>query len=158
MFLPISEASDIVVPLDDSALGEFRLLLHGYFFLDSGRRQIEGLNAAVETGVPADATALRRVWNAELRDSVVLPLLPTLLRDALGEVLATVSASASIACRISLSEKPANGSRVAGRDLKTSMKFGSALIESIVGRWSWTVWRSRSSELVSDMIVTVCAK
>lgn len=91
VFLPISEASDIVVPLDDSALGEFRLLLHGYFFLDSGRRQIEGLNAAVETGVPADATALRRAWNAELRDSVVLPLLPTLLRDALGEAIVTSS-------------------------------------------------------------------
>ena len=91
VFLPISDASDIVVPLDDSALGEFRLLLHGYFFLDSGRRQIEGLNAAVETGVPADATALRRAWNAELRDSVVLPLLPTLLRDALGEAMVTSS-------------------------------------------------------------------
>ena len=91
VFLPISKASDIVVPLDDSALGEFRLLLHGYFFLDSGRRQIEGLNAAVETGVPADATALRRAWNAELRDSVVLPLLPTLLRDALGKAMVTSS-------------------------------------------------------------------
>jgi hypothetical protein len=92
VFLPISDESNIDIPLgDDGALGQFRLLLHGYFFLDSGRRQIEGLNAAVETGVPADATALRRGWNAELRDSVVLPLLPTLLRDALGEAMVTSS-------------------------------------------------------------------
>lgn len=88
VFLPISDESSIDIPLDhDGALGQFRLLLHGYFFLDSGRRQIEGLKASVETDLPADATALRRAWNAELRDSVVLPLLPTLLRDALGEAM-----------------------------------------------------------------------
>lgn len=91
VFLPISDVSDTLIQLDDSALGEFRLLLHGYFFLDSGRRQIEGLDAPVETDVAADATALRRTWNAELRDSVVLPLLPTLLRDALGEAIVTSS-------------------------------------------------------------------
>ena len=92
VFLPISDESSIDIPLDDDgALGQFRLLLHGYFFLDSGRRQIEGLNASVETDMPADATALRRAWNAELRDSVVLPLLPTLLRDALGEAMITSS-------------------------------------------------------------------
>ncbi|WP_067732778.1 sacsin N-terminal ATP-binding-like domain-containing protein [Novosphingobium naphthalenivorans] len=91
VFLPISDESSIVIPLDDSALGQFRFLLHGYFFLDSGRRQIEGLNAVVETGVPADAMALRRAWNSELRDSVVLPLLPTLLRDALGKAMVTSS-------------------------------------------------------------------
>ncbi|MEP4033076.1 hypothetical protein [Roseibium polysiphoniae] len=91
VFLPISDESDTIVSLGDSTLGEFRLLLHGYFFLDSGRREIEGLNASVETNMPADATALRRAWNAELRDSVVLPLLPTLLRDALGEAMVTSS-------------------------------------------------------------------
>ncbi len=63
VFLPISDASDIVIPVDSSTLGRLNLLLHGYFFLDSGRRQIEGLNAAVETGEPADASALRRAWN-----------------------------------------------------------------------------------------------
>lgn len=92
VFLPISDESSIDIPLDDDgAIGQFRLLLHGYFFLDSGRREIEGMNASVETDMPADATALRRAWNAELRDSVVLPLLPTLLRDALGEAMVTSS-------------------------------------------------------------------
>ncbi len=91
VFLPIADESSIVIPLDDSALGQFRFLLHGYFFLDGGRRQIEGLNAVNEAGVPADAMALRRTWNTELRDSVVLPLLPTLLRDALGKAMVTSS-------------------------------------------------------------------
>ena len=89
VFLPISDASDTVIPIEGSTLGQFHLLLHGYFFLDSGRRQIEGLNDPVETGEPADDSALRRAWNAELRDSVVLPLLPTLLRDALDSAMVT---------------------------------------------------------------------
>ena len=81
---------------DGSTLGQFRLLLHGYFFLDSGRRQIEGLDAAVETGEPSDASALRWAWNSELRDSVVLPLLPTLLRDALDATMVTSSELAKL--------------------------------------------------------------
>lgn len=89
VFLPISDASDIVINIYDSTLGRIHLLLHGYFFLDSGRSQIEGLDAPLETSEPTDASALRRAWNAELRDSVVLPLLPTLLRDALGSAMLT---------------------------------------------------------------------
>ena len=83
VFLPISEASDISIPLDGNTLGQFRLLLHGYFFLDSGRRQIEGLTTSAKDEEPSDASGLRRAWNSELRDSVVLPLLPAVLRDAL---------------------------------------------------------------------------
>lgn len=89
VFLPISDASDITIPFDGAALGQFNLLLHGYFFLDSGRRRIEGLDAPAELGEPSDASVLRRAWNAELRDSVVLPLLPTLLRDALDSAMVT---------------------------------------------------------------------
>lgn len=89
VFLPISDASDIVIPVDGKALGRFHLLLHGYFFLDGGRRRIEGLDAPAEHGEPSDASALRRAWNTELRDSLVLPLLPTLLRDALDSAIVT---------------------------------------------------------------------
>ncbi len=89
VFLPISDTFDIVIPVHGSTLGRFHLLLHGYFFLDSGRRRIEGLDVPAERGDPADDSALRRAWNAELRDSVVLPLLPTLLRDALDSAMVT---------------------------------------------------------------------
>lgn len=51
-----SEASDIAIPLDGNTLGQFRLLLHGYFFLDSGRRQIEGLIASAKGEAPSDAS------------------------------------------------------------------------------------------------------
>jgi hypothetical protein len=83
VFLPVSEIADIEIPLNGNSLGEFRLLLHGYFFLDSGRRRIEGLTASANNDEASDAAGLRRAWNCELRDSVVRPLLPAILRDAL---------------------------------------------------------------------------
>jgi hypothetical protein len=104
VFLPISEASDIAIPLDGNALGQFRLLLHGYFFLDSGRRQIEGLTASAKDEEPYDASGLRRAWNSELRDSVVLPLLPALLRDALNSKMVTSAELAQLVA--ALAESP----------------------------------------------------
>jgi hypothetical protein len=104
VFLPISEASDITIPLDGNALGQFRLLLHGYFFLDSGRRQIEGLTASAKDEEPSDASGLRRAWNSELRDSVVLPLLPALLRDALSSTIVTSAELAQLVAAVAGSE------------------------------------------------------
>ena len=89
VFLPISDAHDVEIPLDDSALGQVHILFHGYFFLDSGRRSIEGLTDAWTGDDPVDAAGLRRSWNAELRDTVVLPLVPTILRDALDSAVVT---------------------------------------------------------------------
>ncbi len=89
VFLPISEAADIVVPLETPDLGQFHLLLHGYFFLDSGRRSIEGLLEKATDEEPSDASGLRRAWNTELRDSVVLPLIPSVLRDTLDAKMVT---------------------------------------------------------------------
>jgi len=100
VFLPISEASDIAIPLDGNALGQFRLLLHGYFFLDSGRRQIEGLADPAKGEEPSDASGLRRAWNSELRDSVVLPLLPALLRDALNSKMVTSAELAQLVAAV----------------------------------------------------------
>ena len=89
VFLPVSEEADVRIPLGESALGQWRMLLHGYFFLDSGRREIDGLKMPSGADHPADAAALRRTWNAELRDSVVLPLIPALLRDTLDANIVT---------------------------------------------------------------------
>ena len=85
-------------------LGQFRLLLHGYFFLDSGRRQIEGLTASAKDEEPSDASGLRRAWNSELRDFVVLPLLPALLRDALNSKMVTSAELAQLVAAIAGSE------------------------------------------------------
>jgi hypothetical protein len=104
VFLPISEASDIAISLDGNTLGQFRLLLHGYFFLDSGRRQIEGLTTSAKDEEPSDASGLRRAWNSELRDSVVLPLLPALLRDALSSKMVTSAELAQLVAAVAGSE------------------------------------------------------
>ena len=100
VFLPISDSADIAIELDNSHLGPFRLLLHGYFFLDSGRRNIEGLTEQAGDEDPNDATGLRRAWNAELRDSVVLPLVPTVLRDALDAQMVTSAELAAVVAAI----------------------------------------------------------
>ena len=63
-FLPVSEDSEVVVPIDRADLGRFHLLLHGYFFLDSGRLHIEGLSERGKDDEPSDAAGLRRAWNA----------------------------------------------------------------------------------------------
>ncbi|MDE0001722.1 MAG: hypothetical protein OXQ29_03390, partial [Rhodospirillaceae bacterium] len=98
VFLPVSEAADpvgasttptarVVLPVRAADLGALHLLLHGYFFLDGGRSRIEGLSEP-RSEDPGDAAALRVAWNTALRDDVVLPLVPAVLKDALdGNVL-----------------------------------------------------------------------
>ena len=100
VFLPVSEADGESISIDGPDLGCFRLLLHGYFFLDSGRRHIEGLREPAPGSAPTDAARLRRAWNAELRDSVVLPLVPALLLDALEGRLATSAELAAVTAAV----------------------------------------------------------
>ena len=89
VFLPISETEDHVLPIDMAEFGQMHLLLHGCFFLDSGRRQIEGLADSVNHDEPADEAGLRCAWNTRLRDTVVLSLVPALLMDALNQGMMT---------------------------------------------------------------------
>ena len=83
-----------------ASLGRLHLLLHGYFFLDSGRGHIEGLSQAATPAVPTTTAELTPAWNAELRDSVVLPLIPAVLRDALEHKLLRSAELASVAANI----------------------------------------------------------
>lgn len=55
--------------------GRVQLFLHGYFFVTSGRDAILGH----DHDMPGDVSA---EWNARVRDNLVLPLLPSLLMDA----------------------------------------------------------------------------
>lgn len=74
VFLPTDAGGDVPLPLP-SGMGPVRILLHGYFFLDSGRR-----NIAWPTGrEAADEQTVSRDWNRGLRDEVTLPLLPEAL-------------------------------------------------------------------------------
>ena len=82
VFLPISE--DIpryrTLPVDAS-VGRVHLLLHGYFFLDGGRTDIQGIDKQRQTQGDGPSE-LQRAWNTQLRDTAVLPLIPSLLKDA----------------------------------------------------------------------------
>lgn len=72
VFLPVARATR----LEPSAPG-FLILLHGYFFVDSGRRYIEGFDDD-----SVGDSSIYRDWNETLRDEIVLPLLPSALHDA----------------------------------------------------------------------------
>ena len=83
VFLPVSDEGDITIPIKGPPVGRVRLLLHGYFFLDSGRQRIAGIDGSRVGAEPIDESETRQAWNAELCNSVVLPLLPRVLYDAL---------------------------------------------------------------------------
>ena len=78
VFLPISETESSVLPIATADFDQIHLLLHGYFFLDSGRRHIEGLHERASHDEPVDEASLRHAWNTRLRDGAVLPLVPAL--------------------------------------------------------------------------------
>ena len=110
VFLPISDRENTTIPIrhhtaagrlgEASDLGRFRLLLHGYFFLDSGRRRIDGLTQSAPTDAPSSGTELHRAWNIELRDSVVLPLIPAVLNDAIDKKMVKPAELAALTAAI----------------------------------------------------------
>ncbi len=72
VFLPVTNA--VRLPTERACV---RLMLHGYFFVDSGRRFIEGFDSSSSlTG------SVQSEWNALLRDEVLLPLVPAAIFDA----------------------------------------------------------------------------
>ena len=103
VFLPISETEDQMLPIDMVDFGPIHLLLHGYFFLDSGRRHIEGLAGSEHHDEPADEAGLRRAWNTRLRDTAVLPLVPALLKDAFDQGMMTAKEFAQLIATVAKS-------------------------------------------------------
>lgn len=72
VFLPVANA--VRLPTERARV---RLMLHGYFFVDSGRRFIEGFDSP-----SAFTGSVQSEWNALLRDEVLLPLVPAAIFDA----------------------------------------------------------------------------
>lgn len=72
VFLPVANATRL-----QSDRARVRLMLHGYFFVDSGRRFIEGFDASNDA-----PGSVQSEWNALLRDEVLLPLVPVAIFDA----------------------------------------------------------------------------
>ncbi len=76
VFLPLDEESTAETIRCDGE-HDFRLTLHGYFFIDAGRQGVHGLNDyyGPGTGNYESEEELRRAWNCEILRSAVLPLL-----------------------------------------------------------------------------------
>lgn len=63
----------------------WNLLLHGYFFPDSGRRGIAGLDHTPGAAPAQSQEDLCRDWNAMLRDAATLPCILPAVSDAFSE-------------------------------------------------------------------------
>jgi len=77
VFLPVDAAKEEVFCKGDSC---FRMTLHGYFFVDAGRVDIEGFQDDFEAD-PKNELELRQKWNARLAEQGTLPLVIPALAD-----------------------------------------------------------------------------
>ncbi|MBK3732776.1 hypothetical protein GAY29_06560 [Azospirillum brasilense] len=75
VFLPVGETPCCEAPCPGDF--DYELSLHGYFFVDSGRRTIEALDAASAAALPSEGErAVRARWNTLVRDRATLPSVP----------------------------------------------------------------------------------
>lgn len=81
VFLPTSDDAVTRIILDDRSIGRIDLLLHGYFFVDSGRKKL-----AFDTPIDDPDRNLRTAWNGMIRDTITLPLLLPALLDGFQEL------------------------------------------------------------------------
>jgi hypothetical protein len=98
VFLPVADA--VRLPADVPAL---RVMLHGYFFVDSGRQYIEGFASDPAVAGPGTTRMVYQAWNETLRDDLVLPLLPGVLHDALQQQMLTSVQLAEVTRALQLS-------------------------------------------------------
>lgn len=82
VFLPLDDPTHVYLSNTTSLGAHYRIVLHGQFFVDAGRRGIHDYSSLAGPLVahkPTDDASLRRSWNYNLAQYVALPLLlPTL--------------------------------------------------------------------------------
>jgi len=102
VFLPTGERPAQVIEFEaepgNAGPLALHLFLHGYFFVDSGRRAIQGMaeDGSDDDGRSATITVPAR-WNRALRDGLVLATLPRLFLQALEN---EVVSPAELACLV----------------------------------------------------------
>jgi hypothetical protein len=104
VYLPTSDAEEMR-PLPAPVLGNYRLLLHGDFSLDSGRQRIAGLcDEIADLALDAPESEVLKAWNRRLRDAGTLPLIPAVLHAALTDGTLLGAEAAAVVC--TLAEMP----------------------------------------------------
>jgi hypothetical protein len=83
VFVPVGEPKIQMLGSSSAATGDVGIVLHGFFFVDSGRRYIEGIDKPGTIEQISDDASLRQAWNRRIRDYVTLPLLPRALALAI---------------------------------------------------------------------------
>lgn len=96
VFLPLGTAEPPVVLTGCEF--DVEIFLHGYFFVDAGRNQIEGIDGEATTASDIrDSASLRRAWNQCLLRAGTLPLLPAVLADLSREARWNIEQSRAVA-------------------------------------------------------------
>jgi hypothetical protein len=93
VFLPTGEKPNAIIPIDAPGGGtaiDLHVFLHGYFFVESCRRYVMGLELSSGPSGSAYADICAK-WNRLVRDRVTLPMLPGVLADALREAVLSSS-------------------------------------------------------------------
>jgi hypothetical protein len=78
VFLPVGEPIDSL-PIDGGWF--YQLVLHGYFFVDAGRSQLEGLDYLPNDETRPDGAPLRKMWNSRLARQGTFRLVLPALKD-----------------------------------------------------------------------------
>ncbi|MFO0686895.1 MAG: ATP-binding protein [Sandaracinus sp.] len=84
VFLPVLDAAKIAVSVEGG--WSWWITIHGYWFLDSGRRRIPWVAPPDELGATTERDEARRAWNQGVRDRVSLPLLLPALAASVAEL------------------------------------------------------------------------
>lgn len=131
VFLPVGNKPYIKMPLV-GAKRDISLFLHGYFFLNSSRTQIGGLDDGFPADNPDDPTGVCLSWNHELAcaDEGLLPaLLPSLISWMEGGEL--------LSDEMPFLAKAIHGSRLWDSFEKYLCANGSLLYCCQHGAWAW---------------------
>ena len=79
---PTQDAIDARVAESFGAAPAWQIVLHGYFWPSQDRRSIAGVTSGLDQNGGASTSDVRASWNAAMRDELVLPLLPSVLEQA----------------------------------------------------------------------------
>jgi hypothetical protein len=86
VFLPVGDEVWCQEPL--ASKGDIDIFLHGYFFIDAGRKHVEGIESTAASNGPADEKELRMRWNKGVAEQCTLSLfLETLVVFCQGDQL-----------------------------------------------------------------------